>query len=310
MTVSFSRSLPTFLGDIHRSRHARRKTPKRDALARRAREILRPFGRRRFASRELSPVSLSLSLPFRFFSLSVYAVLFLSHTCLLSFLVDSFPPSFSLSLFVLKFSSPVALSSFPLQIQFFLPLLVSVDLSFFFFPLLSRCRNERVPRNSSMGFKTSTSRCPRKARTEEERATDASNGLRVRPFTNSTADPRTHTHARARWRKGRNRERERERARVRSIAEKGRSRARARARAEKEREMQRSEGGNRGMGKGERVGTKETGKANESGRTQRRSRRRIVPTVSSTPIAGYRSTFEKRDHRRNVMQVPICAPKI
>jgi len=114
-----------------------------------------------------------------------------------------------------------------------------------------------------MGFKTSTSRCPRKARTEEERAADASNGLRVRirPFTNSTADPRTHTHARARARcDGRGemeRETEKKKDRVRSIAEKGRSRARALAREtergrerEREREMQRSEGGERGDGEG------------------------------------------------------------
>lgn len=146
------------------------------------------------------------------------------------------PPSLFLSL---SSSFPPPSLFRPSRFKFNSFFLVSVDLSFFFFPLLSRCRNERVPRNSSMGFKTSTSRCPRKARTEEERATDASNGLRVRPFTNSTADPRTHTHARARWRKGRNRESERERGRELESglsSEKGRSRARARAREQRKRE--------------------------------------------------------------------------
>lgn len=216
-----------------------------------------------------------------------------------------FPPPSLLSLFVLKFSSPVALSSFPLQIQFFLPLLVSRRSFFFFPPLLSRCRNERVPRNSSMGFKTSTSRCPRKARTEEERATDASNGLRVRPFTNSTADPRTHTHARARWRKGRNRERERESSSPVYRGEREIESARARASRERERDatIERGEIG----GWGRERGLERKKQVRRTSRDGRQRRSRIVPTISSTLIAGYRSAFEKRDHRRNVMRVPICA---
>lgn len=186
---------------------------------------------RTIARLSLSPLSffLSPSTPYSFSRTLVYS----------PSLSTRFPPS-SLSLFVLKFSSPPSLfrpSRFKFN-SFFLSSYPSIFL--FFFSLLSRCRNERVPRNSSMGFKTSTSRCPRKARTEEERATDASNGLRVRPFTNSTADPRTHTHARARWRKGRNRERERDRGRELESGlsrRKGdRERARARAREQRKRE--------------------------------------------------------------------------
>lgn len=105
--------------------------------------------------------------------------------------------SLSFSFFVRQVFLPCrALSPFRSSpFQPFLPPFLSVNLSFFSF---SR-HNERVPRNRSTCFKTSTSRCSRKVRTEEERAADASNGLqvRVRPFTNSTADPRTHTHARA-----------------------------------------------------------------------------------------------------------------
>lgn len=136
MTVSFLRSLPTFLGDIHRSRHARRETPKRDALARRAREILVPSAAGDSLRENYRP-SLSLSLPFRFFSLRLHRTLSLAHlfTLLPCRLVSPLLLSFSLcpQVFLPRRSFSPPLSSFPLQIQFFLPLLVSPSIFLFFF---------------------------------------------------------------------------------------------------------------------------------------------------------------------------------
>lgn len=102
----------------------------------------------------------SFSLPFPVFnSLSFYFVLFLSHTCLLSFSPSTRCSSPPLSLFASSSFPPLLLFlflSFPFvllpQIQLLLPFvyLAIFPISFF----LSFPRNERVPRNRSMGFKT------------------------------------------------------------------------------------------------------------------------------------------------------------
>jgi len=63
---------------------------------------------------------------------------------------------------------------------------------------------------------------------------------------------------------------------------------------EKKREMQKSEGGERGKGKGKRIGTKETGK-NEPEWMRKSRDRTVAPTISLTfvtLIVEYRSIFK------------------
>jgi len=200
-----------------------------------------------------------------------------------------YPPSLSIrppfSLFPLSLSFPLCFQVFFPYRSLFLSFLLKFFLSPFVFSNLLFFPPSPFPAivtsachvTAPWGFKTSTSRCPRKARTEEERAADASNGLRVRvrPFTNSTADPRTHTHARARARapakcdgRGNWKERQRERKIGSGLSQRKGDRERARPR-----ERQRKRERNATIGRGRRVETKETGKANEPGRIQRSRRR-------------------------------------
>lgn len=246
-------SLSLFGGDIFVDLRARYEIP--DATrSRDTREIyswiLVPSPAIRFKERS----SLSLSL--------VHSVIFLSHTCLLLSSLRRLVPSLCPQVFLPRrcFLSP-SHSSFPPQIRLFRsPFLLSADNLFFFppFPAVatSACH---VTRNRSMGFETSTSRCPRKARTERERSSELptrSNGLpRVRSPIQSPIHAPTRTRAQGGGRGEIQREREKERLGPVSCGEREIEGANDR------------KGENEGTGKRERVKTKEAGKANDQGRT-------------------------------------------